>query len=261
MNGNLPSRIVHGLGIITVLLSLCIVFAARATDQSWEQKDWKEWTARDVQTILTKSSWVSTCCREWNVAATANVNDDPAASLGYTGTIVSSELIRQALVRSVQLDRHYQTLDAEHRENADEAIAACLNEKFDRYIIISFSFNFGPDPKFDLVNSSEIHLLTSDGRKIVGQVVTSPISWKCGSLQSETIQRTVATPSADPGRYGSHHELAFLRVVDGTPTIGLDDKKIRVELDFSAARSWPGHSHPEIDFSIDKLIYKGKVDF
>jgi hypothetical protein len=56
--------------------------------------------------------------------------------------------------------------------------------------------------------------------------------------------------------------LAFPRITDGKPTIGPNDKKIRIELDFHR-KPWPGHSveQSEIDFSIDKLIYHGKPDF
>jgi len=245
--------------ISVVLASLILVLAVRGMAQSQDQMDWKQWTENDVKKILTKSPWVSNCCREWDNGPDG-IGSQP--DIGYSASIVSSQMVRQALVRRLQLDERYQTLDHAHRAEVDQRTGACLSERFDEYIVVSFGFSFLPHPKFGSASTNGIHLLTSDGRKIAGQVVNDSIVLKCSALPSDLYQYPIARPASDLGLYGTHDELAFPRIVDGKPTIGPNDKKIRVELDFYR-KLWPGHSaaDSEIDFSIEKLIYQGKPDF
>jgi hypothetical protein len=238
------------------LTSLIIFLAVGIVARPQEQTDWKQWTAKDVQQVLYKSPWVALCCREWDTLP-------PSPDAGYTASIVSSRAVRQALVRRMQMDKRYQTLDPVRRAEVDQRISACLNEKFDNYIVLSFSFNVVHDhPVFPKIYPSESYLLTSDGRKVVGQVVTDPVGPKCGAPPDHVIGYPPTRPGTDLWLTGPEHELAFPRIMDGKATIAPDDKKIRVQLDFYT-KSWPGHSVAEsaLDFNIGKLIYQGKPDF
>jgi len=257
-----PRRNVRKTFMVVTLASLVICLTIGLTARSLDKSDWKQWTKSDVRSILTKSPWVSDCCRDWNgLPASSDGIGDATPSGGYTASIVSSNLIRHALVRQLQLDSRYHTLDSAHRAEVDQRIAECLSERTNKYIIISFSFNIGPDRKFAVAKANEIHLLLPDGRKIAGESLTDSVAWNCGRLEKETDQYPVVGSFSSFGLYGPKSEVAFPRFLDGNPTVGPNDKKIRVDLDFPAARSWPGHSRPEIDFNVDKLIYQGKPDF
>jgi hypothetical protein len=258
-----PRLAVRNVFPLFALASLILCLAVGAIAQFQDQSDWHQWTAKYVHKVLTNSPWVSTCCRDWSGApASSDGVGDATATLGYSASIVSSQMVRQALVRRLRLDRRYQTLDHLHRAEVDQRIAACLSERFDKYIVVSFGLNFAPDPKFGSVNPNGFHLLTPDGRKIVGQVVNDSIALKCSALPSDLYQYSIVRPVSDLGLYGPHDELAFPRIVDGKPTIGPNDKRIRIDLDLDFyKKSWPGHSVAEIDFNIAKLTYQGKPDF
>ena len=245
------------------LASLIVCLAVGAIAQSQDQTDWHQWTAKDVHEILFKSPWVSNCCRDWDTGPYQH--DGPTvggpADLGYSASIVSSLTVRQALVRRMELDKRYETLDSTARKDVDQELANCLNQKFSNYIVLSFSF-FGPsqDPavnpaKFLL---TKIHILTSDGRRITGNQVTKPVAESCGGFTRDSDLSSLGIYGWS--LYGPGHEVAFPRVVDGKPTIGPNDKTIRIDLDFYKDM-WPRHSVGEIDFTIDKLIYQGKPDF
>jgi hypothetical protein len=226
---------------------------------SWLEKDWTEWTAEDVHQILYSSPWVSNCCRGIS-------DEDEIVNLPLTASIVSSHAIRQALARRIQFDKKYQRLGVLARQEVDQRIANCLGQEFDNQIIVSFSFGVQENPYVSSIStySSEIYLVTSDGRKIRGNVPDYSIARYCGGLTVDLDPKPdvgLATGSLwSWALYGPKHELAFPRVLDGKPTIRPDDKQIRIELDFYKD-TFPGHSVGEIDFQIDKLIYQGKPDF
>jgi hypothetical protein len=216
-------------------LNALLVIGAMAHPR--QQSDWKQWTANEVKQVLGNSPWVSHCCSTYL---------DGDVPIEYEAAIVSSQTVRKALVRDMQLNKGYEKLDPALRQKLDQRISECLNEKYDDYIVIGFSF-FTPA----LTPVNQIHLLTSDGRKIVGQPVNDSIGRKCGELPKG--ENWIAVMRFDS-------EIAFPRYVDGKPTITPTDKLIRIELDFYK-KFYHTRTGGEFDFSIDKLIYQGKPDF
>jgi hypothetical protein len=234
-----------GLAAITVFLG--IATAARPH----EETDWKQWTKTDVHRILSKSPWVSNCCRATMIDADHRTG--PLDS-GFTARIMSSQTVREALVRQMQLDNRYEKLDPVHRQEVNQRITECLNQKFENSIVVSFAFRFADDRHVDLPMTSQIHLLTAEGKEIAGRLSTDSIETKCGEISNE-VKFLHGAPV--------HNEVEFPRYfVDGGPTISPADKTIRIELDFYR-KSYPGNTvaESELDFNIEKLIYQGKPDF
>src|SRR5579863_6436658 len=249
---------IDGIFMVVGLAILTALFGIVAPAEPWDQTDWKQRTTKDVHKILYGSPWVSNCCREWVGGKYA---DEDAAHLGYSASIVSSLVVRQALVRRMEFDKRYKRLDLAGRQEVEHRIAACLDQRFDDQIVVSFPFNLSHDPLSKAINdiSSRIRLVTSDGRKILGQVVSDSIAKKCDGF-SKYGNLPPTGFYAEWALYGPDHELAFPRFVEGKPTIGPNDKQIRIELDFFK-NAIQGHTVGEIDFQIDKLIYQGKPDF
>lgn len=247
-----PARPTLSRICITLTLAALIVSVAASRQSDPEnQTDWKQWSENDVRRILTKSPWVSNCCRA--PLMEADHRTGPLDS-GFTVTIVSSETVRKALVRRMQLDKAYEKFGPERRQEVDQRIASCLNEKFENSIVVSFAFRFADDRHVDLPMASQIHLLTSDGKEVAGRLVANPIEAKCGEI-SNKIKYSDGAPI--------HNEIEFPRYfADGRPTISLTDKTIRIELDFYR-KSYPGNSvaESELDFNVAKLVYQGKPDF
>jgi hypothetical protein len=172
--------------------------------------------------------------------------------------------VRRALARRMELDRHYSTANLRTRQDIDQKIAACLNQKFDDQFVVSSTDELGESTdwlnelpeyrrkkfstdEFKRYQSNWIYLITSDGRKVPKLSVdaSDSIARTCGGL----------TKNLDPypnDLYGPNHEMAFPRFMDGKPTIAPGDTVIRLKVDLY---------HGELDFKIDKLIFQGKRDF
>jgi len=106
-----PSQLaLHRICATLVLAALTVPILASGTSNPWDQTDWKQWTARDVRNILTNSPWVSYCCPE---------RDGGDANPLETAVIMSSQTVREALVRHMQLDKRYATVDLARRREID----------------------------------------------------------------------------------------------------------------------------------------------
>jgi hypothetical protein len=260
---NFPPRVpTHKTFMPLALASLIIFLAIGVAARSQDRSDWRQWTTKDVHKILSGSPWVSNCCREW-LAGGYSIPPGP----GDIAVIVSSQAVREALVRNVQLDNRYGKLDVMHRQDVDQRASACLNERFDEYIVFSFSFlgNSPTGPTFkDKLFVSNLYVVASDGRRIAGHSTAVSVAMTCGAFPQDlglaSLWPLWNNLSPEWWPLGPGKEVAFPRFVDGRPTIAPDDKIIRISL--YPYEGYKGPARPtDIDFSIDKLVYQGKPDF
>jgi hypothetical protein len=86
MNGSESLNTARKTFIPVMLGGLIIFLAIGVTARPQVQTDWRQWTAKDVHTILTKSPWVSRCCRDWDTMTGAN---ESGADPGFIAIIVS----------------------------------------------------------------------------------------------------------------------------------------------------------------------------
>jgi hypothetical protein len=249
----------HSLYRICAMLisgAFAVPLLAGGTSNPWDQTDWKHWSEKDVHTILSKSPWVSNCCLQpfMTMGGENGPGVGPSDS-GFTARIMSSQTVREALVRKMQLDKRYEKLDPTRRQEVDQQIASCLNENFDNNIVFSFSFAFwdGQDNGLKLASPDQLHLFTFDRREIVGHLLpdSNYIEAKCSWLPYKM---------KSPGRGEFGNEIAFPRFVNGKPTIGPKTKTIRITVDFH--KGYDSYKGPqEFVFNIEKLINQGKPNF
>ena len=184
--------------------------------------------------------------------------DEFGADPGFTAVILSSQTVREALARHMQLDKRYVKLDNASRQEVDQRIEACLNEKFDEEIVFSFSFLGNPGLNMDESYLGRIYLIASDGRKIAGNKVRMSIAMTCGAFAQDSDLSSLGIDTFSWPPLGPRKEVAFPRFVDGKPTIAPKDATIRVDSGF---RGRQPAAYSELDFRIDKLVYQGKPDF
>jgi hypothetical protein len=251
-----PCQVTTKKALTSILAPILTIFLAVGVSvRSQEQADWKQWTPKDVHTILTKSPWVSRCCRDWDTTAAAG---EAGADPGYVAIIVSSRTVRQALVRHMQSDNRYEKVDSASRQDLDQRIDACLSEKFDDDLILSFSFLGNPGLKQDTSYLNRIYIITSDGRKVAGRQLPVSVAMTCGAFPHESDLNSLRIGTSEWPPLGPRKEVAFPRLVDGKPTISPTSTTIRVDSGF---RGRQPASYSEFDFTIDKLINQGKPDF
>jgi hypothetical protein len=271
-----PQLALSRICLMLALAALTVPLVAGRDSNPWEQTDWQQWTSKDIHKILSNSPWVSTCCRDFSGApASSDGAGDLTASPGYISVLVSSRAVREALVRNVQLDKRYEKLDPARRREVDQKADACLNKKFDNFVVFGFSFLVNSKvggklgDKLAAISTaiSNVSIATSDGRNIAGHLVPAPesISMACGAFAHDSYLASLGSLWSDLPSFswplGPGKELAFPRLVDGKPTIRPEDKTIRIHLDVKAIRDPHPANYYNIDFTIAKLIYQGKPDF
>jgi hypothetical protein len=218
-------------GIVLGLISLTALVTVTALAESWENKDWTQWSSQDCSRILTNSPWAEEGpeTRNYYFRSPGRAGE----TLLPTALIGSALVVRQALERQAQFDQHYEKMNPKQRQEFDEIADACISMKNDDRIVMLISLakigNIGPVRLF--VNDR----LFVDDREV--PALPRP-------------QNGVVFPchGADKAR-----AIAFHRVAEGKPVIQPGDKKIVFET--------PPFSDYHFKFDLEKMIYKGKLDY
>ncbi|MGB6404341.1 MAG: hypothetical protein WBF26_16005 [Candidatus Sulfotelmatobacter sp.] len=146
--------------VVSVLLVSLAVPALGA--DFWAKKPYQQWSNQEASRMLEESPWATTLSLGGveNVltgsnASTAEVN--PAAPRGQSGTpghgemetsptisynlqFRSAEPIREAVVRSAELNSHYDAMSAEQKTAFDANAAKFLAVKFADRVVVSVTF-------------------------------------------------------------------------------------------------------------------------
>jgi hypothetical protein len=208
------------LGLITLTALLAIsVFA-----ESWENKDWTQWTSQDCYHILDSSPSFS-LGSSLSFNQTRSPGHVETVSYSPTAQIGSSLVIRQALERQARLDQHYDKMKPQERQQFDQQANACISENYaDRIVVL-----IGVASPSDL----GVFQMFVDGREIP-------------SLPQATVGNTF--PCHDAQKIFS---VTFRRALAGKQFIQPADKKLELK---TAAGS-------DFTFNLEKMIYKGKLDY
>ena len=225
-----------------------IAFAAAA--QSPIDQDWHQWSSDVCLKILTASPWVTTAQPE-----------DPKNV--RRAVLLSSVLVREAMLRQLQVRKKYDTMSPKKRQEFDSENASCLTDpKYSNYIVLRVWGGPPANPK------------RADG---LGQLSILEHSASVGSSDNYDIPLTCGgdsfpwqhVPTAndkdadymnrnDPSQAGLPDDrlraMDFLypRSVDGQALIQPGDRTMVV--------NW-GEKGGQFTFHLADLIYKDKLDF
>jgi hypothetical protein len=102
----------------TGLLALGMGVSLHAWAQDWEKKNWERWSRKDCEKLLRDSPWAKT----WERTRGAAIPTVPIRAT-YVAQLWSVRFVRQAVVRTAQLDLHRGSLSAEQKkaQEAEEA--------------------------------------------------------------------------------------------------------------------------------------------
>jgi hypothetical protein len=148
--------------ILTGLIALTLVSATATAQQFWEKKPWTQWNKTEVDKMLSESPWTqSQTLSKVNVQVIsgsvsrpsisgalrdpmANAKDrdySDVAKLKYTAQLRSAPLVRQALVRQLQLAKNYDGLSAEQKKNFDAKTAPFLEPGDPSQIVVHVGYD------------------------------------------------------------------------------------------------------------------------
>ncbi len=258
-----PFRFFNGrrneiLLLVAVVVSFCMCVEAGTKHQPWVEKDWTQWTSTDCENVLKYSPW-------------AYYSDEGGRETGpsvYVSDWILIQLrsalpIRQALLRQIQLQKHYDKMDSQKRQAFDQEHAADLAEGDNSQVVV-WETHGGQDDlprgsRDDLRDSNPMRqcaLLLSDGALVMPLQIT---------VSGLTMSNTA--------------EYVFPRMVNGKPLYASTDKAFSIVpgavLPYHERKEKlgplspgdfhrlviPGRPSTPLEFPTPTLMYKGKLEY
>jgi hypothetical protein len=238
-------------------LAMSLAFGGHAsrTDKAkpWLTKDWTQWTADDCTYVLNGSPWSLQM-----YPMTVSIRPGEFNS-SYTLVQLRSALpVRQALLRILRIEKHYDKMDEQKKLEFDQQNSAQLNENAAENVVVLIDevnvYNGGRD----LTGQSpatQVALRLADGT-LVMPIRTSKVNYPPTQIQFDATHvqfeyvfaRTAGgKPLYSPGD-------SVLAIALGAPLI-VDKKTGTVETrDF-------GGSTGGYNLKISDLMYKGKLEY
>jgi len=246
--------------VVAVLLTASLEVAARdLKHKPWVEKDWTVWTTTDCFNILHYSPW------EWidegsgrltggTLALPENRRSSNIISLEFSSALP----IREAKLRTLQLDDHYIKMTPKKRQEFDQAHASEL-EQTDSTVKIFYADAWGGrliTGTNDTLRPSELAFQRADGTYV------TPVSI------------TLLTDPSEITLEGYKIMYVFPRKVNGADLYSPNDKTISLvfgnELHFDKDHKQFGPQSP-VDFRpqegggfrfpIAEMMYKGKLEY
>ncbi len=194
------------------LLFLCLAVAGAvyAQNKAWN-KPYTEWTAKDVQKLLTESPWAQTDV----ISDTSSMIFNPkqggtshqAQNTSHWVKFLSAKPIRQALCRFAELDKRATPAQI-------EAARSFIDKKYPDTIVVAVTFE-STDPQYNLEANAKF-----------GKATTTTLAIDT-YLEVSSGKRVFLKEYQSPGQDGLGAKFIFPRTVDDQPFIGPKDKIIR----------------------------------
>jgi hypothetical protein len=146
-----------------LVLLVCLAAPLLLGADFWVKKPYQHWSPEETQRILAESPWATTLslggvenALTGSNESTAQVNPSPRGQAGAAGArgemetdpnvsynlqFRSAEPLREAQVRSSQLNAHYDTMTADQKAAFDANAAKFLAVKFPDRVVVSVTFH------------------------------------------------------------------------------------------------------------------------
>src|SRR5271168_3142898 len=134
---------------IIPLLAVCLAVSAAWGADFWAKKPYQNWSADEARRMLEESPWATTYTLTSLRTGTANsgankgyrpdMETDP--SISYNLQFRSAEPIREAQVRTSQLDSKYDAMNAEQKAAFDASAGKFLAATFPDRVVVSVTYH------------------------------------------------------------------------------------------------------------------------
>jgi hypothetical protein len=249
-------RILAVLLLSTLVTCLVLAGSANPADKPkpWLTKDWTKWTAEDCAYVLNGSPWSLQMYP-------SSVSDRPGEfNASYTLVQLRSALpVRQALLRALQVEKHYDKMDDQKKREFDQQNSAKFDESAADNVVI-------------LIDEVNVY---NGGRAIIpGQSPATQVALRIsgGTLVMPVQTKKVNYPPSEIQFDATHvqFEYVFPRTVGGKPLCSPDDLSLGITLGSPLiVDKKTGTVEPQ-DFrnstggyilKIADLMYKGKLEY
>jgi len=249
---------VRVLGVSLLLtIAICLVVAGpvNPTDKPmpWIAKDWTQWTAADCLYVLNGSPW------SLQMDPTTVSIQPGEFNSSYTLVQLRSALpVRQALLRTLQIEKHYDKFDDQKKQEFDQQNSGQLNKNaIDNVVILIDEVNVynGGRALTGQSGATQVALWTSDGT-LVMPVQTNKVNYPPTQIQFDATH--------------VQFEYVFPRTVGGKPLYSPSDLSLGISLGAPLIEDKKTGKVEQQDFrnstggytlKITDLMYKGKLEY
>ncbi len=207
------------LGCALLVLSLC---AASASAQGfWEKKQWQTWSKDECKKVLEDSPWAQTWTRA-DVAQdtfgqpTSGTGRESEQQVYYIIQFRSALPVRQAFIRSMQIERKYDKLNADQKAQFDASVDSYLSRKYDDVIVVH------------VIYGSNISMYAKEMKRIWQSFPADAPPHNITLITSAGVRVQPLKIMTAPGG-AMEFELVFPRLVNGEPVLAANVKSVGVE--------------------------------
>ncbi len=227
--------------ILGVCFSLSSV--AKTTVTPWIEKDWTQWTTEDCRLVRVHSPW----------AQFSFPTGIDATAFSTLVQIRSALPVREALLKELELENHYDEMKADKKQVFDQAHLHDLSPIDQVRVYISNEAHKTLVGAAELRPAKQIALRLSHGEFIM-PLETNPVKY---------------TPT-EAGNVLVQYEYVFPRTADGKPLYSPSDTFLIVELGAPLFLDKKTHqvipqpfqdSGQRYTFKISDLMYKGNLEY
>jgi hypothetical protein len=244
-------RIFAVLLLSTMAIGLVVVGPVNPADKPkpWVAKDWTKWTWEDCIQVLNYSPW-------------AKISD--ATVVGRLGSryniaqLRSALPIRQALLRNLQIQKHYDKMDDQKKREFDQQNGGSPDEQQIDHVAI-------------LIDNVRVY---NGQRNSLGPEPATQIALQIGAgalvLPTETNKVNYPPSQIENDATDVQFEYIFPRMVNGKPLCSPDDLFLGIDLgDPLIVDKKTGHVTQQdfrkvmggFMFNVSDLMYKGKLGY
>jgi hypothetical protein len=242
----------------------CFCLAGRADlkHEPWLTKDWTQWTSEDIVLVLNSSPW------SHPTSHIAFPYCGPAVT--YKDTLVqlrSALPVRQAVLRQIQLDKHYDKMDAQRKQEFDQPHESDLTAGADNsVVVVIYNSSVQPEALGTNMNEPEQSCVeippdppTQIALRISGGTVLPPIQINKVNYASTILWESM-----------NQYEYIFPRTLEGKPLYSPSDFYLGITFgahlifDKQTGKVDPEGfqgSRSDYTFAISDLMYKGKLEY
>lgn len=231
----------------------------------WEKKEWKSWSKEECRKLLEDSPWA----QKWS---RGDVSTDrfgqPTSGTGrvtepqvyYFVQLRSALPVRQAFIRSVQLQNGYDKMSPEQKKQFDASADSYLARKYDDVIVVHITYG------------SNVEIYAKEMKRIwQGYAPDAPPHNITMITSTGTRVLPLKLMNAPGG--AQEFELIFPRVVNGEQILTSTVKSVAVEfphpdLEQMAVRADPQATSSEkvtaaaqvnVNFKVERMVVRGQV--
>jgi hypothetical protein len=248
----------RGAILLTLVFAACFSLSSMATtkDPPWIAKDWTQWNENDCGFVLDNSPW----SRSTEVPGYSMNGPRVSAANGTQVQLRSALPIRQALLRQLQLENHYDKMKPDKKQAFDQTHLHDL-DPIDQVRVYIVNSSFEPPP-----------VGTVGGDRVLGPAPGTQAALRLadGTLVQPIQTNQVKYESGTSNSFEDQFEYLFPRTVAGNPLFSSTNSSLRIELgaplvvdkkthqvitqEFRDAGRW-------YQFKIANMMYKGKLEY